>query len=349
MAPRLLFMPTSDSPKADPPKRPRSVALLVDDQATVASTIQEMVGCEEDIEVHHCDDGMRAIAVAHRIKPTVILQDLVMPGTDGFTLVRFFRRNPTTAVVPIIVLSSKEDPRDKSRAFELGASDYLVKIPDRVELVARIRAHSRSFVAHQERDEAYRALERVKSELEAASKELERLAVLDGLTGLPNRRRLDQVLREEWERSLRSGKPLALVLCDVDCFKQYNDTYGHPAGDECLRRISDALWASTRGPADLPARYGGEEFALVLPDATAADALSVGEDLRRVVEGLAIPHESSATAPVVTMSVGVAAVGGDDPRDTSHLVAAADAALYLAKQQGRNRVCGPRQARAHVG
>src|SRR6185295_538908 len=113
------------------------------------------------------------------VRPTVILQDLVMPEVDGFTLVRFFRADSDTANVPIIVLSSKDDPRDKSRAFETGANDYLVKVPDKVELVARVRAHSRSYVAHLERDEALAALQAVKIELEAKNAQLERLTTQD--------------------------------------------------------------------------------------------------------------------------------------------------------------------------
>ena len=122
---------------------PRSVVLLVDDQAIVAEALRLMLANQPDIELHVCSSGAAALSHARKLRPTVILQDLVMPEVDGFTLVRFFRADPDLAATPIIVLSSKEDPRDKSRAFEVGASDYLVKIPDKIELMARVRAHSR--------------------------------------------------------------------------------------------------------------------------------------------------------------------------------------------------------------
>jgi PleD family two-component response regulator len=124
-----------------------NIVLLVDDQAIVAEAIRRMLADQPDIKLHACTDVAQAVPLARAVKPTVILQDLVMPGVDGFTLVRFFRADPDTRGIPIIVLSSREDPRDKSRAFETGASDYLVKLPDNIELIARIRSHSRFFRA----------------------------------------------------------------------------------------------------------------------------------------------------------------------------------------------------------
>src|SRR5688500_7502488 len=142
------------------------VVLLVDDQPIVAEAVKRLLAQESDISLHYCPDPERALDSAAAIQPTVILQDLVMPGVDGFTLVEPMRGAAATAQIPIIVLSSKEDPRDKSRAFSIGASDYLVKLPDRIELVARIRAHSHRYQLARERDEAYRRLQELQRELE---------------------------------------------------------------------------------------------------------------------------------------------------------------------------------------
>lgn len=319
-------------------REPRSVVLLVDDQAIVAEALRLMLANLPDIELHVCQSAAAALPKARELRPTVILQDLVMPEVDGFTLVRFFRADPETSATPIIVLSSKEDPRDKSRAFEIGASDYLVKIPDKIELIARVRAHSRSYLAQLERDEAYRALAALKHQLEVKNSELQRLSTVDGLTGLANRRRFDELLEQECRRARREGAPLALIMTDVDFFKKYNDTYGHQGGDECLRRVAAVLAEGARRPADLAARYGGEEFALVLPQTTLEGAATVAETLRSGVSALNMLHSGSSVAPHVTLSLGVAVAEPEGPNlEPSLLVERADAALYEAKRGGRNR------------
>lgn len=314
------------------------MVLLVDDQAIVAEALRLMLAREPDIELHVCQSAAQALPKARELRPTVILQDLVMPDVDGFTLVRFFRADPELAGVPIIVLSSKEDPRDKSRAFEIGASDYLVKIPDKIELIARVRAHSRSFQAQLERDEAYRALEALKHQLEVKNAELQRLSAVDGLTGLANRRRFDEALELECRRARRENAPISLIMTDVDFFKKYNDAYGHQGGDECLRRVASVLALGARRPADLAARYGGEEFALILPQTSAEGAAIVAETLRAGVAALNILHAGSAAAPHVTLSLGVASLEATDPElEPKQLVELADVALYSAKRGGRNR------------
>ncbi|HEX2674991.1 MAG TPA: diguanylate cyclase [Polyangiales bacterium] len=316
------------------------VVLLVDDQAIVAEAIRRMLLDQPDLEFHHCADVARALPMARSVRPTVILQDLVMPEVDGFTLVRFFRADSDTANVPIIVLSSKDDPRDKSRAFETGANDYLVKVPDKVELVARVRAHSRSYVAHLERDEALAALQAVKIELEAKNAQLERLTTQDPLTELANRRRFDELFDLEWRRAQREQSSLSVIMADVDYFKAYNDTYGHQVGDECLRRVAEVLRSGGRRPPDTAARYGGEEFALILPNTPEQGACGVAEILRERVAQLGIAHSGSTVAAHVTLSLGLACCVPSPDHSASRLLAAADAALYEAKRSGRNRwVC----------
>jgi len=158
------------------------------------------------------------------------------------------------------------------------------------------------------------------------------------LTGVANRRAFDRQLDLEWRRSLRERRPIALLLLDVDGFKPYNDAYGHPAGDACLHKMSAVLRDAAHRPNDLAARYGGEEFAVLLPGTTPEGALAVAEGIRRQVESLAIPHAASTAAEVVTVSVGVASVMPSPEERPDALVAAADAALYRAKSDGRNRV-----------
>jgi diguanylate cyclase (GGDEF)-like protein/PAS domain S-box-containing protein len=182
----------------------------------------------------------------------------------------------------------------------------------------------------------------VEAELQRSREELERLSRQDGLTGLANRRFFDDILRREFLRSARERTPLALVIGDTDCFKNYNDRHGHVQGDECLRRIAAAFAAVCRRPADLAARYGGEEFALVLPDTSLEAAANMAESLRQAVEGLAIPHMASTVGDRVTVSLGVATLVPRPGETPDVLVESADRALYEAKQQGRNRCVASR-------
>lgn len=160
----------------------------------------------------------------------------------------------------------------------------------------------------------------------------------DALTRLANRREFDRRLGIEWNRARRDGHVLSLVLIDVDCFKNYNDHYGHPAGDACLQKVAGALQSVVRRSADLVARFGGEEFVVLLPATDAADASALAERMRRQVADLQIPHAASRVAAGVTASLGVATLAPGDACQPPDLVAAADAALYRAKEQGRNRV-----------
>jgi diguanylate cyclase (GGDEF)-like protein len=175
------------------------------------------------------------------------------------------------------------------------------------------------------------------AQLEDANRKLAALSTTDGLTGVANRRRFDEVLRSECARAARQKRPLALVMLDVDYFKRYNDHYGHQAGDDCLIRVAQNLAAATRRASDLTARYGGEEFCVVLPNTDAEEARQIGEALRCAIEGLNIPHAGSK-AGQVTISVGIAIQPALDTSDPEALLRIADAALYRAKDAGRNRV-----------
>ncbi|HEB85857.1 MAG TPA: diguanylate cyclase [Gammaproteobacteria bacterium] len=323
----------------------RIVVLLVDDQAMVAEGIRRML-VDEDMDFHYCSDPKAAIQTAADIGATTILQDLVMPGVDGMTLVRFYRNHPATRNIPVIVLSTREDPKIKSDAFNNGATDYLVKLPDKVELIARIQAHSRSFMAQMERDAAFAELHNMQKQLEEANaqlqlqnEELDRLSSQDGLTGIANRRHFDQVLEAEWRRADREQTMLSLIMTDIDFFKLFNDNYGHQGGDDCLKQVSAALQKTICRPGDLVARYGGEEFVLILPNTPVESAMIIAEKLCASVRELKIKHELSKVSDVVTFSMGVATMIPAPGMVSGLLISAADQALYEAKEEGRNRVC----------
>lgn len=182
-------------------------------------------------------------------------------------------------------------------------------------------------------------LEDLNTQLRQANRQLAVSARTDGLLAIANRTCFEEQLEKEWQRAMRSHEPLGLLIIDVDDFKRYNDAYGHPAGDVCLRAVVDAVGACQQRSADLLARYGGEELALLLPHTDAGGAMRVAHAVCESVAQLRMAHKDSRCAPHVTVSVGVACVVPTRHSDPAQLVRAADAALYQAKNQGRNRVC----------
>jgi two-component system chemotaxis family response regulator WspR len=320
-----------------PVERPLMV-LLVDDQAFVAELLQRQLTNEKDINFHYCQDASQAISTAEKIGPTVILLDFTMPEIDGLTLCNFFRAHPATRDIPIIMLSSNDDPVTKAQAFGAGANDYLVKLPDSIELIARLRYHSAAYINRLQRDDAYRALRASQMKLEELNMQLLKWANLDGLTGLANRRHFNERFADEWLRAMRNRRPLTLIMFDVDWFKQYNDKFGHLEGDECLKRIAGSTQKVVCRPSDTVARYGGEEFIVLLPETDSSGATLVAEKIRIEIENLQIPNPDSTVIPYITISLGVTTVVPEVKADPNIYIKLVDEALYRAKNAGRNRI-----------
>lgn len=324
-------------PQAPTPVGYAIKVLLVDDQVIVSESVRRALATQTDIEFRYCGNPGEAVASASSYMPTVILQDLVMPGVDGLTLVREYRANAATQDIPIIVLSTKEEPAIKSEAFALGASDYLIKLPNAVELIARVRHHSKAYLNQVQRDAAYLALHESQRALMEINAELQRLTHVDGLTGLSNRRYFDEFIDAQWKLATREETPLSVLMIDVDNFKRYNDTYGHLAGDEVLKAIAAAMRKSFARPTDLTARFGGEEFVVVLP-ATPPEALpALGERLLHNVAALNIAHTGSPLG-IVSISIGGATKIPSPGEEFLPLMENADTALYEAKGGGKNRI-----------
>jgi diguanylate cyclase (GGDEF)-like protein len=276
------------------------------------------------------DCGERALELFVAERPSLVLLDVNMPGIDGYETARRIRAVRQEEWIPIIFLSASEDDQDLKRAIECGGDDYLVKPVSTVVLNAKMRALQRL-------DQMRRKLIEVSNELTAANQRLETLSHQDGLTGIANRRAFDFLIERQFVEAQRRREPFAVVLCDVDHFKAYNDQYGHLAGDECLRQVAAALARSCKRATDVAARYGGEEFALLLPDTPAAGALRVVEIAQTELAALAITHAGSTTSNVVTFSAGIASYLPERDKVSRDLAARADEALYRAKQLGRNR------------
>jgi diguanylate cyclase (GGDEF)-like protein len=282
--------------------------------------------------------GTEGIQLCESFDPDLILLDVVMPEISGYETARILRAS-RDEWMPIIFLSGCGDAGSVEQGIDAGGDDYLVKPVDPQVLQAKIRSMKR--LAEMRRELSART-----EQLKSANAALMRLIDLDGLTGIANRRRLDLKINEEIGRARRNQSPLGILIADIDHFKHVNDTFGHLAGDECLRQIARLLEAQVRRPADLVARYGGEEFCAVLPETDEAGVLHVA---RRMQSSVAAGTISFEGRPIpVTLSFGVVSALQADPADDPSPLALADNALYEAKRNGRNRICiaGPSMAAA---
>lgn len=289
--------------------------LVADDDAINRQVLGELLKPEYTVVM--AKNGEQTLELAARHQPDLILLDVVMPDMDGYEVLRRLRADPQTESIAVIFISGLDRPEDEANGLNLGASDYIAKPFNATVVTARVALHLQ--VVRQRRM-------------------LERLANVDGLTGLANRRRFDEVYETEWQRAQRSARPLSLALLDIDCFKQYNDHYGHPAGDRVLRSVARTVASFMRRPVDLAARYGGEELVLLMPDTYAEQAQHVVGGIGRAIEQLTIAHSASTVSPVLTASLGGATLGEGSKESAAELLEAVDSMLYRAKHGGRNRV-----------
>ena len=268
----------------------------------------------------------------------LILMDILMSPVDGIEACARISASLRVGDIPIVMVSALNDEVKLQAAFAAGAVDYVTKPIRTFELLARVRHILRLKHETDLRNARERDLLQVTGKLTIANEALQQLSLQDALTGVGNRRRLDEYLATEWLRAMRNGSTLSLIMVDIDHFKAYNDTYGHGAGDDILTQVAGALRDTLRRPADLVARCGGEEFAIVLPETPHEHALAIGEAIRHAVEGLAVEHCRSPVSTRVTISAGVASTVPVPEASEAALLAQADHALYEAKRAGRNRV-----------
>ena len=294
----------------------KSSILIVDDSRIIIKTLVSVF--EKEYRIKIALDGYEALRIAEsEDQPDIILLDITMPGMDGYETCRRLKLSPITKDIPVIFITGREDSEDEERGLLLGAIDYVLKPIRPAIIMARVRNHL---------------------ELKYLRDRLKEQTLVDGLTGLPNRRRFDEQLKAEWNRAQRHGKPLSILMIDIDFFKKYNDTYGHLGGDDCLRSVAQALLGQAKRGTDLMARWGGEEFSCLLPETTADQAAAIAEGMRKAVQDLRIPHSDSTVSPHVSISIGLSSCVPSEGHTIPGLTKAADEALYKAKQQGRNRV-----------
>jgi diguanylate cyclase (GGDEF)-like protein len=310
----------TNEPAASDSRAPLGRILVVDDNQDNVEIIATRLRFR-GYEMEEASDGKRALALVQESPPDLILLDVMLPDIDGYEISRRIKGDETLPFIPIILVTARDSTQDKVAGLDAGADDYLTKPINFPELEARVRSMLR--------------IKRLQDELEEKNRELERLSISDGLTGLFNHRHIHGLLDEEFERANRSGTPLTVAMFDLDHFKSVNDNYGHQVGDRVLQQLADILRLSARD-VDRLGRYGGEEFMTILPDTDIEEGATFVERVRRSVEkhAIAIGREKPLE---MTVSAGVATYPHDMVRSPETHVRLADEALYAAKAGGRNR------------
>ncbi|WP_257939302.1 diguanylate cyclase [Vibrio fluvialis] len=295
---------------------PRFTVLVVDDQATNIQLIYQLLKNEYDVLM--ATTGQQAIAVCREHKPDLILMDVLMPDINGWETCKILKRDPDIATIPVIFVTALTDQDDENACWDAGAVDFLQKPINANTLKHRVRAHLT--LKHQ-------------SDL------LRSLAYVDGLTGISSRRHFDQYMEAQMGHAFRKQESLGVLLIDIDFFKQYNDRYGHIAGDDCLRQVAQSLKQSCLRSADMVARYGGEEFVLVLPDTNERGLERIAQRIKQQLEQEAIAHIGSPTSLLTVSAGGAVYLPGELPDGAEAMLILADTMLYKAKAEGRNRSC----------
>ena len=274
-------------------------------------------------------NGEEALVQVKDHQPDLLLLDVMMPKMDGFETCRLLKGNQETRYIPVIMVTALNEIEDKIKGIEAGADDFITKPFNKLELLARVKSLLRMKNLHDQLQDKIK-------QLEEAKERLRELAVTDGLTSLYNYRYFKEFLAQELRRGERHNTNVSVVMIDIDFFKNYNDSYGHLAGDEVLRILARLMRENIRS-IDLAARYGGEEFALVLPETNKSAARIVANKIKKLVEEFEFRNEETQPNGKLTVSMGVATYPGDG-KVMEDLINRADQWLYQAKAGGRNRV-----------
>lgn len=319
--------------------------LVVDDSVFTLRFVEYNLKAAGYSDIHTVTSGEQVFSFLNNndnyTQVDLILMDVFMKGTSGISVCKSLQNHPRFNQIPVMIMTADTTEEILQESFAAGAVDYITKPIRKTELLARVASAIKLKREMDKVRERERELLEVKHKLELANLELARLVSLDGLTGIPNRRSFDQTLIAEWQRAYEDGTWLGLIMIDIDHFKQFNDTYGHPAGDSCLQMIAFTIRQTLKGSCDFVARYGGEEFAVILPATDVAAATVIAEKIRTNIQALSIPHKNTTLpAGVITISLGTAAMVPRTigPNHWDQLIQAADRALYNAKRSGRNLV-----------
>ncbi|GHV42515.1 hypothetical protein FACS189490_11660 [Clostridia bacterium] len=296
-------------------EREKRRILIVDDEVSNIAVLSEILRGEYAVSA--VKNGQAAVKTALNDRPDLILLDILMPDIDGYEVIKELKSIETTSHIPVIFITGLSSVADEEKGLRLGAVDYITKPFNNLIVRARVGTH-------------IKIVEQMRT--------IERLGMIDALTDIPNRRFFDKRLHEEWRRMCRQEKYISILMIDVDKFKVYNDTYGHPQGDVLLKFVAKTMTECLRRPADMAARVGGEEFSVILSDMDVNGAAVVAERIRAAVEAGIVLREGTDEPTSVTVSIGVNAIVPKTDLTIHEFIEQADKNLYTAKTTGRNRV-----------
>ncbi|MEM9089193.1 MAG: diguanylate cyclase [Cyanobacteria bacterium P01_F01_bin.53] len=324
-APLVLTNPVGRTPQI----------LIVDDDSLSRFTLDKFLS-KDGYQIIAVEGGQEALEVCQKELPDIILMDAMMPVLDGYQCCKRLRAAYPTTCPPILMITGLDDTESVEEAYGVGAIDYVTKPFHWAVLRCRVRQIIKAHHDHQALQKNLAQERLLRQKLDQANQQLFQLATTDPLTALSNRRVFDQKIDNEWKRLRREKGFLGLIFIDIDCFKAYNDTYGHRYGDDCLRQVADILQGCIHRPADIAARFGGEEFALLLPNTDYDGVMHLAKTFRKKLHQKAIPHGSSLAKAWVTASIGVTSIIPSANNSPKMLVDMADKAMYDAKNSGRD-------------
>ena len=290
--------------------------LIVDDDKPNRKMLKELL--QEQAKIIFAKNGEQAKELARKHLPDLILLDVIMPDLSGFDVIETLKNDADTMNISVIFITGLANNDDEARGFDLGGCDYIYKPFKSNIVIARVMMHL---------------------ELIRQRKMLDEIAHIDALTGVNNRRKMDVVLAEEVAVNQQENTTLVVAIIDIDFFKQFNDNYGHGAGDVALRQVGQALCEICQRPRDFVARYGGEEFVVILPDCDQASSENILSNLAQAIEDKMIKHEFSNISNLLTISMGAVVVQSAMPATVENIMQQADCLLYQAKNKGRDQWC----------
>lgn len=296
--------------------------LLVEDSATLRHAMRGYI-VDAGHEPLIARSGEEALQMLENTPVDMIIMDVEMPGLNGFETTRLIREWLGGHWIPIIFVTGLNEDENYREGIEAGGDDYLIKPVSRMIIKAKIRAMER--------------IAEMRDQLHQLNSELEALSQLDSLTQIYNRRTFNELAEQQWAQAKRHQQPVSALMIDVDHFKLYNDHYGHPAGDACLKKIAQAIKSCLHRTGDLFGRYGGEEFIILLPETDTAGALHVAQKINQAIADMQLRHDVSPTSNRVSASIGGATCVRTTGHSLEELIKSADRALYKIKRSGRNR------------